>query len=148
MFPYFNQLIQMKWISSKDCEVLHEPANESLIWIRCAEAGKHLKPAGQRPPRTGCGHLWTIYISEEVRNKLSHIHKHNKTQQRHNKVTGSEGQKDKDYLKTKYLDTLKPNYFHTSNMGCSFEIFYTSCEIHLSSSLLWSSVCVKKGEQE
>jgi len=58
----------MKWISSKDCEVLQQPANDALIWIRCAEAGKHLKPAGQRPSRTDFGHpcsrwsLWGIYL--------------------------------------------------------------------------------------
>jgi len=42
-----THLIQMKWISSKDCEVLHKPADDALIWIRCVEAGKRLKPAGQ-----------------------------------------------------------------------------------------------------
>ena len=63
-----SELLEIKWISSKDCEVLHKPANDALIWIRCAEAGKHLKPAGQRPSRTDFGHpcsrwsLWGIYL--------------------------------------------------------------------------------------
>jgi len=45
---------QIKWISSEDCLVLHKPANDAMIWIRWSEAGNHLKPAGQRPSRTGC----------------------------------------------------------------------------------------------
>jgi len=55
-FPASTHLIQMKWISSKDCWVLHKPADDALIWIRCVEAGKHGKPAGQRPSRTDFGH--------------------------------------------------------------------------------------------
>ena len=57
-FPASTHLTEMKWISSKDCYVLHKPANDALIWFSCVEAGKHLKPAGQRPSRTGCGHPW------------------------------------------------------------------------------------------
>jgi len=30
-----------------------------LIWIGCVEAGKPLKPAGQRPSKTGFGHPWS-----------------------------------------------------------------------------------------
>ena len=44
--PASTHLIQVKWISSG-------------LRVRCAEAGKHLKPAGQRPSRTVCGHPCT-----------------------------------------------------------------------------------------
>ena len=55
-FPASTHLIQIKWISSKDRYILHKPANEALIWIRCVGTGKYLKPAGQRPLRTGVWH--------------------------------------------------------------------------------------------
>ena len=52
-FPASAHLIQMNGSPSASHPSRHRSFTDPLIWLRCAEAGKHQRHAGQRPSKTG-----------------------------------------------------------------------------------------------